>query len=72
MGIGSCLKRARERVCWPGMSRVKDWVTECTICESKQKRPQREPLLLKEVPGLPWESVAVDLLTLTGRFPSLL
>ncbi|SCV66296.1 Integrase core domain protein [Anaplasma phagocytophilum] len=68
LGISSCLKRARESIYWPGMSEdIKRLVLSCPICESKQKKPPSEPLMMKEVPKLPWERVAIDLFDFNGK-----
>ncbi|XP_071643008.1 uncharacterized protein [Temnothorax longispinosus] len=41
---------------------IEDYVNKCTACQKTQRIPDKEPLILKEVPKLPWEIVAADFL----------
>jgi len=68
IGINGCLRRAREVVFWPGMtSQIKDRVQRCGVCQEFQAANQCEPLQSQNIPGRPWEKVAVDLFTLKDQ-----
>jgi len=67
LGIGSCLRLARESLFWPGMSaEIKEMVTSCELCRSYETTPQKETLMPHEVTTRPWEQVGADLFTLHG------
>lgn len=62
IGIQGCLRRAREVVYWPGMSKdVEDYVAKCTVCNSQPVEQGKEPMICHELPSRPWEKIAVDL-----------
>ncbi|PIK42442.1 hypothetical protein BSL78_20701, partial [Apostichopus japonicus] len=45
-GIESTLRRARDTVYWPGMSKeVKDYVEQCSICNTYRTQQSKEPLV---------------------------
>ena len=68
MGINSCLRRARETLFWPGMSKdIRQFVEQCSICNMHSCKQQQEPLVLKEVPSHPFSVVATDLFHVKGR-----
>ena len=67
LGIGSCLRRARESLFWPGMSaEIKEMITACETCRTYETTPQKETLMPHEVTSRPWEQVGADLFTLNG------
>ncbi|XP_022785752.1 uncharacterized protein K02A2.6-like [Stylophora pistillata] len=67
IGIQGCLRRAREVVYWPGMSKdVEDYVAKCTVCNSQPVEQGKEPMICHELPSRPWEKIAVDLFYLNG------
>ena len=60
-GINKCQARARQAVWWPGMStQLTELVSSCHECR-KQSTPRAQPLILTELPELPWQNVAMDL-----------
>ena len=68
LGIGSCLRRAREALFWPGMSaEIKELITSCEICRNYETTPQKETLMSHEVTTRPWEQVCADLFTIDGK-----
>jgi transposase InsO family protein len=68
MGINSCLRRARESLYWPGMSKdIRQFVEQCSTCNMHACKQQQEPLILKEVPSHPFSVVATDLFYVKGR-----
>lgn len=40
---------------------ITNFVNKCAVCQSNQRSPTKEPLILKDIPTLPWEIVATDL-----------
>lgn len=47
IGIQGCLRRAREVVYWPGMSKdVEDYVAKCTVCNSQPVEQRKEPMIV--------------------------
>lgn len=68
MGINSCLRRARELVFWPGMSKeIRQFIEACDICSSLSYKQSPEPLILRDTPSRPWERVGSDLFSISGR-----
>lgn len=61
MGIESTQKLARETVYWRGISdTIKRKIQDCEICNKYAKNQQKEPLMLSEIPGSPFEIVSMD------------
>ena len=71
IGVEGCSRRARESVCWPGMSAVmRSCENSASQCETRRPyeiSQQKETLHSHEVPDRPWSKVAVDLLELNNR-----
>ena len=68
LGIGSCLRRARETLFWPGMSaEIKELITSCEICRNYETTPQKETLMSHEVTTRPWEQIGADLFKINGK-----
>ena len=64
-GIQSCLRRAREVVYWPGMTKeLTDYIQQCETCNTYSSEQQRQPLIPHEIPERPWQRVACDIFTL--------
>ena len=67
-GIQSCLRRAREVVYWPGMTKeLTDYIQQCETCNTYSSEQQRQPLIPHEIPERPWQRVACDIFTLQGK-----
>eukprot|EP00794_Sanderia_malayensis_P016489 gene16489-18129_t len=68
LGIQACLRRARECVFWPAMNaEIKDYISECDICQSYGANQQRETLFPVEIPERPWQIVSTDLCDWNGN-----
>lgn len=68
LGVVNCRKRARELVFWPGMSKqIEDRVSKCSACLTYRNKPAKEPMIMHEVPQLPWSKVGTDLFELEGN-----
>jgi len=67
LGIVNCKKRAKELVYWPGMNKqIEDVVNKCSACLTYKKKPAKEPMIMHEVPSLPWSKVGTDLFEVNG------
>ena len=65
IGIGGCLRRARELLYWPRINaEVKDYVSKCSVCQSYQPEQCREELQPHEMPSRPWSKVGADIFEL--------
>ncbi|UYV65958.1 K02A2.6-like [Cordylochernes scorpioides] len=64
----SCLRRARDSIYWHGMSQdIINTVENCRICQANQRNKTKEPMIIKEIPSLPWEIVAADIFSIKGK-----
>ena len=67
-GVDTCLRRAREYVFWPGMSKeIKEWIQECEVCRDFEQTPCKEPLMSHDIPERAWEKIGCDLLSCRGK-----
>ncbi|XP_062704473.1 uncharacterized protein K02A2.6-like [Aedes albopictus] len=67
-GIQSCIRRAKQVVFWIGMgSDIQEMVEACTICQRHQRSNTKQSIVLKDIPGLPFERVASDLFHFKGK-----
>ena len=46
---------------------LKDYISKCDICLSRQSVPGREPILQHDIIECPWAKIGVDLCELNGR-----
>ena len=68
MGINACIRRARDLVFWPGMSKeIRQLVESCETCACHTNKQQPETLHMHPVPDRPWAKVGTDLFTINGR-----
>ena len=66
-GITNCRQRAKQLVWWPGLSaQLTEYVRSCSTCARAQAQ-RAEPLLPSELPGLPWQRVALDFFDLKSH-----
>ena len=62
-GIEKNKANARMTVFWPGMTKhIEEMVSSCEKCMKYQSKQPKEPMQTREVPLLPWQIVASDLL----------
>lgn len=67
-GIQSCLRRARQILYWKGQyDDIIKLVKTCSVCEQTQKDNNKDIVLVKKIPTLPWQIVASDLFELKGK-----
>ena len=68
MGETKSLCFAKDYVFWPSMtSQIRDKVSSCPICNAFRNKQQKESLLPREIPGLPWQVVGTDLFDFSGQ-----
>ena len=68
LGVGSCLRRARECMFWPGMNEeIKTFISTCDACRTYERDNQKETLQPHELPDRPWEKIGADLFELNGK-----
>ena len=54
--------RARECIYWPSItSDIKEYIKECSICQSMKPSQQKESLIPHDVPSGQWEKVWIDI-----------
>ena len=57
----ACIRRERDVIFWPGIaSEIRHLVSQCSTCNSYGAQQQKEPLMLPEIPNMPWSIVAQD------------
>ena len=67
-GIEACLRRAKDVVFWPSMTKdIKEAVEKCEICAAFQAKNVKQPMQTHEIPDRPWSRVSSDLFTLNGK-----
>ena len=67
-GLNSCLRRARDLIFWPHMTKeITEFVKTCAICAAFPDKQAPEPLLPHEVPNNPWEKVGTDIYSIKNR-----
>ena len=67
-GIGACLRRMRECIFWPGMSKnMKERISTCEICLSHADSQMKEPIIQHDIGETPWSKIGADLCELHGR-----
>ena len=67
-GIEACIRRAKDVVFWPAMSKdIQEAVEKCEICAEFQNNNSKQPMQSQAIPGRPWSRVSSDLFTLNSR-----
>lgn len=67
-GIQSCIRRAKQVLFWIGMGNdIQEMVETCSICQRHQRSNTKSTIILKDIPGLPFERVASDLFHFKGK-----
>lgn len=62
IGVQGCLRRAREAVFYPGMTRdILKLVSVCSVCAHVTSEQCKEPMIAHEIPDRPWQQIACDL-----------
>ena len=68
LGLQGSLRRAREAFYWPNMNeQIAELMSKCNVCHSYNTEQQKEPLICRESPTRPWESIAADLFVFHGK-----
>ena len=62
-GIEKTKANARTTVFWPGMNKhIEDMVSCCEKCLKYQSKQTKEPMQTRQIPILPWQIIASDVL----------
>ena len=65
IGIGGCVRCAREILYWPRMSaEIRDFVSRCPICETYHSAQACKELQPHELPLRFWQKIDADLLVI--------
>ena len=68
IGIGGCLRRAKEYLYWPGMhADITQNIQNCETCQMYESKQQKETMIPHEVPDRPWAKVGTDLCSFDGN-----
>ena len=60
--ISKCRERAASAIWWPGISHDKKrLIDRCYTCRRNRPTQREQPLRPVELPGRPWEKVAMDI-----------
>ncbi|XP_041472558.1 uncharacterized protein K02A2.6-like [Lytechinus variegatus] len=61
-GVESTLRRARDHLYWPGMSKeIKEFIQTCATCQENSISQPPQPLMPHQIIGRPWAKVGIDL-----------
>lgn len=67
-GIEACIRRAKDVVFWPAMSKaIQEAVEKCEVCAEFQNNNSKQPMQSHEIPSRPWSRVSSDFFTLNSR-----
>ena len=67
-GAKSCLRKARDIVFWPGLSKdAKDVVENCSVCAEYQPGNPKQPMQTQKIPDRPWSRLSADIFALKGK-----
>ena len=67
-GIEACIRRAKDVVFWPSMSKdIQEAVAKCEVCAEFQTSNVKQPMQSHELPCRPWSRVSSDLFTLNSK-----
>ena len=68
LGVDRTKLRARDSVFWPGINKdIENLVKTCDICQENARRNNKDPVLAREIPMVPWTMLEMDLFTLDGH-----
>jgi len=64
LGVTKTRMRAKNIFFWPGMlNEIEQYILRCKTCETFRSANKKNTLLLHEIPELPFEKVAADIMT---------
>ncbi|XP_043473419.1 uncharacterized protein K02A2.6-like [Leptopilina heterotoma] len=68
LGIEKTKSRARQLLYWPGlMSEIENMISKCTICERYRSLNSKEPLIVHDIPDIPFNKIACDICEFAGK-----
>ena len=63
-----CVRRMCDTLHLPRMTvEVREYVSRCEVCLAHRVSPDKESIMLHEIPARPWAKVAVNLCDSNGR-----
>lgn len=66
-GLDATKRRARDIVYWSTMNDdITEYVTSCHVCNALKAHQAKEPLLLHNIPDLPWTIIGTDMFEWNG------
>ncbi|XP_063954061.1 uncharacterized protein K02A2.6-like [Lytechinus pictus] len=61
-GVESTLRRARDHLYWPGMSKeIKEFIQTCDTCQKNSSSQPAQPLMSHQIIDRPWAKIGLDL-----------
>ncbi|XP_063951965.1 uncharacterized protein K02A2.6-like [Lytechinus pictus] len=61
-GVESTLRRARDHLYWPGMSKeIKEFIQTCATCQENSISQPAQPLMSHQIIDRPWAKIGIDL-----------
>nr|XP_054774506.1 uncharacterized protein K02A2.6-like [Lytechinus pictus] len=61
-GVESTLRRARDHLYWPGMSKeIKEFIQTCATCQENSISQPAQPLMSHQIIDRPWAKMGIDL-----------
>lgn len=68
LGLNACLRRARDLIFWPQMSKeITQMIESCGICNAYPRKQSNEPILPHPVPDRPWQKVGSDVFVIKEK-----
>ncbi|XP_021341384.1 uncharacterized protein K02A2.6-like [Mizuhopecten yessoensis] len=68
LGIEKCRRRARDMMLWPQMNKdISDFVLNCNVGFELRNSNPKEPLLPRNIPDRPWQTIATSLFSWNGE-----
>ena len=62
IGVEACIRRARDCLYWPLMSKeMKEYIARCDVCMAHRNEQRRKAIQQHEFVGKPWSKVTADL-----------
>ena len=67
-GIDHTRMRARDSVYWPSINKdIEALIRTCDTCQENSRRNDKDPVLAREIPLVPWTLLEIDLLSLDNH-----
>lgn len=68
LGMSKMKSLARELYYWPKMGdHIEQYVRKCYVCQTHQNKNVKEPILLHEIPDLPFSKLGIDIMDFKNK-----